>query len=223
VHKVEFTCLSRGWLFGLAYKCKDFKVKAPDLAEATLLISWQQCLKDKYGSPKMGGRRLHNAIYAIFADTNKLIATAKKIKHPLNTLQNWLNTPFIGIPKKKASKENPVPVSVPEPDQDAAMEDSVAEITDVINEPTLPPPPVSAPASQDQPHPSILCSCYPNAASSEGVTPRATGPSLIPPPGPLTVYVWNQSLPKNCLSCLIKIWPTSPGCARAQAIHHSGQ
>jgi hypothetical protein len=171
----------------------------------------------------MGGRRLHNAIYTMFAEAKKLIATAKKNKHPLNTLQNWPSTPFIGIPRNKASKENPVPVSVPEPDQDAAMEDSVADITDVINEPTLPPPHVSAPAAQDQPQPATLCSCYPNTASSEGATPRATGLSLIPPPGPLTVCVWNQSLPKNCLSCLIKIWPMSPGCARAQAIHHSAR
>jgi hypothetical protein len=153
VHEVEFTRISRGLMLGLLFKFEDFKVKAPDLDEATLLISRQPCLKDKYGSPKMGGRGLYNAICALFADAKKLIATAKKNKHPLNTLLNWLDTPFIGIPRQKASKKNPAPFSVPEPDQDAAMEDSVADITDVINEPTLPPPPVSAPAAKDQPQP----------------------------------------------------------------------
>jgi hypothetical protein len=153
VHEVEFTRISRGLMLGLLFKFEDFKVKAPDLDEATLLISRQPCLKDKYGSPKMGGRGLYNAICALFADAKKLIATAKKNKHPLNTLLNWLDTPFIGIPRQKASKKNPAPFSVPEPDQDAAMEDSVADITDVINEPTPPPPPASAPAAQGQPQP----------------------------------------------------------------------
>jgi hypothetical protein len=32
--------------------------------------------------------------------------------------------------RKKASEENPLPVSVPEPEEDAAMEDPVADFTD---------------------------------------------------------------------------------------------
>jgi hypothetical protein len=57
--------------------------------------------------------------------------------------------------RKKASEENPLPVSVPEPEEDAAMEDPVADFTDSgmqgirstpppPNEQTLTPPHVSA-------------------------------------------------------------------------------
>jgi hypothetical protein len=133
VHEVEFTHISMGLMLGLLFKFEDFKVKAPDLDEATLLISRQPCLKDNYGSPKLGGRGLYNAICAVFAHAKKIIATAKKNKRPLNTLLNCLDSPFIGIPRQKANKENPAPVSVPEPEEDAAMEDSVADIPDLTD------------------------------------------------------------------------------------------
>jgi hypothetical protein len=107
VHEVEFTCISRGLMLGLLFKFEDFKVKAPDLDEPKLLISRQLCLKDKYGSPKLGVRGLYDAICAKFTHPKKIIATAKKNKRPLNTLLNWLDTPFIGIPRKKSSEENP--------------------------------------------------------------------------------------------------------------------